>query len=175
MNNKEVIKYVKNNSKHPHAALIVEWLLTDCEVKVWNNSPGEWLICDYPKWSPDCKYLLVKPKPACRVYLRTTGYPATVERFPDGTYSPNYNENLEWLSDWIEYDTLPKVEWPNEYIQRIAEIDEYAAQWIVDNIKLNDPNSASLWTMFTWGKTPQGYDYWRRIDQTLNASILASS
>lgn len=172
MNNNDVIEYIKNNSKHPHAALIAEWILTGCEVIVRNNDLCDWITCPNPMWLREHKCRLVQPKPAYRVYLTQSGQPGIVER--DGfdlTLESNYN----WLSDWIDYDRQPTVKWPNEYIQRIAEIDEYAAQWIVDNIKLNDPNSASLWTMFTWGKTPQGYDYWSSIDQTLNASKLASS
>ena len=171
MNNNDVIEYIRQNSKHPHAALIAEWLLTGCEVKFLDEGLGEMSTCENPAWLPEYKYSLVKPKPACRVYLRTTGHPATVERFPDGTYSENYNENLEWISDWIEYDPELTPEWPNEYIKRIAEIDESAAQWIVDNGHIN----GTVGNMFTWERTPQGFNYWSNIDQTLNASKLASS
>jgi hypothetical protein len=173
MNNNDVIEYIRVNSKHPHAALMVEWLLTGCEVKVYYDDLEQYVICENPTWRSECDYLLSQPKPVCRVYLRTTGYPATVERFPDGTYSENYNENLEWISDWIEYDPEPTRKWPNEYIKRIAEIDQSAAQWIVDNI--NEDNWNNLLFMFVWRETQQGHEYWQNIYQTLNASKLASS
>lgn len=171
MNNNDVIEYIKNNSKHPHAALMVEWLLTGCGVETWYEDIREWVICKNPVWYLERDYSLIRPKPACRMYLGITGTPATVERYPDGTYSSNYDENLNWLSDWIEYDPQPTVKWPNEYIQRIAGIDESAAQWIVDNGHIG----TYLRAMFTWKQTPQGHDYWENIDQTLNASKLASS
>lgn len=135
MTNNDVIEYIRQNSKHTHAELIAEWLLTGWEVKFLDEALGEMFTCENPAWVPEYKYCLVKPKPACRVYLRTTGYPATVDRYEDGTYSDNYNENLEWISDWIEYDPEPTPKWPNEYIQQIAEIDQSAAQQLSIDIE----------------------------------------
>lgn len=157
MNNNDVIEYIRNNSKHPHAALIAEWLLTGCEVEYWHID-REWVLTDSPSWSNQRKYRLVKPKPAYRVYLDE--HPRIVERFPDGTYSMNYKDNLQWLSDWIEYDMS---KWSNEYIQKVAEIDESAAQWLVDNGHID----GEIRRMFVWGDTPQGHDYWENIDSKL--------
>jgi len=175
MNNNDVIEYIRQNSKHPHAALIAEWLLTGCEVEVYYDDPEEYIICEEPTWYPESKYRLVKRKPAYRVFKLFKRTTSTVDRYENGTYSDNYNENLEWISDWIEYDPEPTPKWPDRHIQRIAEIDESAAQWIVDNIKLNKSDSSNLWEMFVWGTTPQGHAYWDSIYKTLNASKLASS
>ena len=172
MNNNDVIEYIRQNSKHTHAELIAEWLLTGCEVKFLDEDLVELFTCENPTWLSERKYILVKPKPAYRVYLTQSGNAGMVER--DG-FDPTLESNYNWISDWIEYESVPEIKWPNEYIKRIAEIDESAAQWIVDNIKLNEANSASLWSMFTWKQTPQGHDYWDNIYQTLNASKLASS
>lgn len=176
MNNNDVIEYIRQNSKHTHAELIAEWLLTGCEVEVYRDDLERYVTCENPTWLPEYKYCLVKPKPVYRVYFdKHSGLTGTVERNSDGTYSENYNENLEWISDWIEYDPDPTPKWPDEYIQRIAEIDQSAAQWIVDNIDPNEADLDHLSYMFTWSESPQGHDYWENIYQTLNASKLASS
>lgn len=175
MNNNDVIEYIRQNSKHTHAELIAEWLLTGCEVIFLDEALGERFTCENPSWLPERKYLLVKRKPAYRVFKLFKRTTSTVDRYENGTYSENYNENLEWISDWIEYDPDPTPKWPDEYIQRIAEIDQSAAQWIVDNIDPNEADLDHLSSMFTWSESPQGHDYWENIYQTLNASKLASS
>jgi len=61
MTNNDVIEYIRQNSKHTHAELIAEWLLTGCEVKVYYDDLEQYVICEEPRWSPECKYLLVQP------------------------------------------------------------------------------------------------------------------
>lgn len=175
MNNNDVIEYIRENSKRPHAALIAEWLLTGYEVKVYYDDLEQYVICEEPEWRPERKYLLVKPKPAYRVFKLSQRTTSTVDRYENGTYSDNYKDDLEWLSDWIEYEPQSTVRWPNEYIKRIAEIDESAAQWVVNNVELNESNRNDLSSMFSFSSSPQGHEYWWNIYETLNASKLASS
>lgn len=191
---KEAIAHIASASKHPHAAMIAEWLITDCDVEISNNKG--WDLIEQPTqpaWSRNFIYRLVYPKikPAYRVYRLPDGLTSTVDRMKDGTLT-NTNHDLPWVSDWIEYDDQTQDnklnttnfikhrslnlerKWPTPLVERIAAIDIKAAEWIVDNWddlvarKYNgDPESRTLHCMFTWCKTPQGTDYWLEISKQL--------
>ncbi len=179
MNNEQVIKYISERSKDPHAALIAEWLLTGRDVEYLTNNE-EWVTATRPDWSPAVKYRLVKPKmkPAYRVYKSDdSDLTGTVDRHPDGSLSSNYRDDLNWLSDWIEYDPDPK-HWPTPLVKRIAAIDIKAAGWIVDHWDelLNDKYSLGgdysresqyLCGMFFWEPSEHGDKYWRKISHRL--------
>lgn len=169
MNNEQAIKYISENSKNPHAAMIAEWLLTGWDVEYLTNNE-EWAPANRPSWNHYTKYRLVR-KPAYRVYIDKDGDVMCARRSADGAISQGFKE-VKWLSDdWIEYD--PK-QWPTPLVERIAAIDIKAAEWIVDNWDelLEDRytrggtyrrDSNTLGNMFFFGSPPQGIMYWADI------------
>jgi len=181
MNDKDqaAIDHVASVSKHPHAAMIVKWLITGWDVE-FQHAIGEWKISDFPTWSPGSKYRLIEPKPAkpaYRVYGGANGT-NTVDRLPNGSLSHGIPDWAEWISDWIEYD--PPKKWPTPLVERIAAIDLAAAQWIVDHwddlldakyvTKCNySRDSNILISMFCWKSSPQGVQYWNNIDNKLRS------
>ena len=174
----DAINHIASVSKHKHAALIAKWLITGWIVE-FKNISGDWCKDKYPGWGKETEYRLIEPKPpkpAYRVYQEyiLTG---TVDRYSDGTYSANYHENLDWLTDWIEYDPDPK-RWPTPLVERIAAIDIKAAEWIVDhwddllddrytNEGEHSRYSETLTRMFLWSNSPQGSKSWREISDKL--------
>lgn len=173
---REAISHIASVSKHPHAARIVEWLITGCDVerKINDKLIIEW----FPSWFPHDEYRLVYPKikPAYRVYRLSDGLTSTIDRMQDGTLT-NTNPNLPWVSDWIEYDEPTPKKWPTPLIERIAAIDIKAAEWIVDNWDdlLEDRytnkgrysrNSNRLISMFSWNDSDNSYD-WNDISNRL--------
>lgn len=178
MNNRDqdVIDYIASVSKHPHAVMIVEWLITGWDVskRGWNEK------LENPIWSPNVEYELIKPKPpkpAYRVY-KSGSLTFTVDRYIDGRCSYGNDPDLDWLTDWIEYDQDPDaIKWPTPLCERIAAIDLQAAKWIVgnwdnlldDNYTLNSYNreSSTLVEMFYWAESPQGIHYWEEMSNKL--------
>lgn len=169
MNDKDqaAIDHVASVSKHPHAAMIVKWLITGWDVE-FQHAIGEWKISDFPTWSPGSKYRLIEPnpaKPAYRVY-RSISSGNTYTRDSNGGERYDYLDGegvvREWISDWIEYD--PPKKWPTPLVERIAAIDIKAAEWIVDHWDdlLTDKytfkgnysrDSETLDHMFDWDET----------------------
>lgn len=177
MNKEQVIKYISENSKNPHAAIIAEQLLTGWDVEYLTNNE-EWVTATRPNWSPTVKYRLVKPKikPAYRVYIDKSGDTLCARLSADGTISQAFKE-VKWLSDWTEYDPDPK-QWPTPLVERIAAIDRDAANWIVENwdVLLEDKYSLGgnysresryLCTMFFWEESDLGDKFWRDISKKL--------
>jgi hypothetical protein len=182
---KDAIAHIASVSKHPHAPVIVEWLLTGYQVEYFEDN-GPWNLCyEYPVWYKENKYLIVYPKikPAYRVYrYKGESVTCTQDRFTDGTESPlDFPHDTEFLSDWIEYDE-PK-NWPTPLVERIAAIDLEAAQWIVDHwdellddrytkdspdgIVVYSRESNELNKMFSWGASGR-IGYWINIYKQLN-------
>ena len=175
MNDKDqaAIDHVASVSKHPHAAMIVKWLITGWGVK-WKGSKG---VIDNPAWTPEHKYELIEPKPAYRVY-RKIGCRGTytLDRYVDGWFNAPLPENCEFVSEWIEYDQ--PIIWPTPLVERIAAIDIKAAEWIVDHwddllenrYRKNGTCSREhkdLIFMFNWSESEQGMQYWSNIDNKL--------
>ena len=167
---KEAIAHIASVSKHPHAAMMAEWLITSCEVKLDGK------VNNNPYWHKDYKYELVYPKtkPAYRVY-RYKGERGTntQDRFENGSLSHIGDiTQVVFMGDWAEYQ-----KWPTPLVERIAAIEPEAAQWIVDNwddlvagkYTRRDCNATTdiLLTMFHWTRSPQGHDYWRHISGQL--------
>jgi len=177
MNNEQVIKYVSENSKNPHAAMMVEQLLTGWDVEL-EDQPNSWVKDPNTIWHPLVKYRLVKPKmkPAYRVFrLAGETRPRVQYRNADGSESSTLltNTTAVCLTDWVEYDPEPK-QWPTPLVERIAAIDIEAAEWIVDNWDelLEDRytrggtyrrDSNTLGNMFFFGSPPQCSMYWADI------------
>jgi len=162
---KQVIEHVSKKSKNPHAAMMVEWLLTGKEVlyrgcKVTN-----------PSWLPDNKYeFKSKQKPAYRVYIDPNKITLTIDRYTDGTYSSELPEDCIWLSDWVEYDTEQAKQWPSELVERISKINLEAAEWLRDNwddIKKECRDAKRLDCLMIWYSKPQGNKYWQEISKQL--------
>ncbi len=175
----DAINHIASVSKHKHASLIAKWLITGCNVE-FKNIVGEWCEDKFPQWNGNCEYRLIEPKPqkpAYRVY-RCGNITNTVDRYADGTYSINLIEGINWLTDdWTEYDPEPK-QWPTPLVERIAEIDIKAAEWIVDHWDdllddryTNKGNhsrvSDKLLSMFSWIESDQEGKYWRDIADKL--------
>ena len=171
----DAINHIASVSKHKHAEIIAKWLITGWDVKL--KGFDERLEC--PSWLNNVEYELIEPKPPKPAYRVYQAYilTGTVDRYSDGTYSANYHENLDWLTDWIEYDPDPK-KWPTPLVARIAAIDIKAAEWIVDHwdelleVKYIGSNNYSrdsdrLLEMFVWNKSDQGHLYWRSIADKL--------
>ena len=178
MNDKDqaAIDHVASVSKHPHAAMIVKWLITGWEVKLKNYEGA----IDNPIWLEQNEYELIeqKPaKPAYRVYIeKGDNEPETVRREMYDKYKDSYDDKVEWISDWIEYD--PPKKWPTPLVERIAAIDLEAAQWIVDhwddlltdkytNYGMHKRESNILKNMFSWIESPQYGYYWEAISKKL--------
>lgn len=171
------IDHVASVSKNPHAALIVKQLITGWPVMI--KEKGK--IIDNPFELKNYEYELIEPKPAkpaYRVYGGENGT-NTVDRLPNGSLSHGIPDGAEWLGEWIEYD--PPKKWPTPLVERIAAIDLYAAQWIVDHwddlldIKYQvcvdeGRESYRLKTMFAWSTSPQGKEYWYAISKQLGES-----
>lgn len=107
---KSAIDHVASVSKHPHSAMIVKWLITgwDAEVKIGNI----WQHAINPAWTIGYEYRLIEPKPAkpaYRVYIeKGDNEPETVRREMYDKYKDSYDDKVEWISDWIEYDQPKK-------------------------------------------------------------------
>jgi len=178
MNDKDqaAIDHVASVSNHPHAAMIVKWLITGWKVEYSDDGEYPWNYTEDPNWHPNMKYRLIEPKPAkpayrvCRDKNSGSTYTRDAIDCPRDDHISTYN--YEWISDWIEYD--PPKKWPTPLVERIAAIDLEAAQWIVDrwddllqdkyknNMYSRDANSVI--DMFKWDASPQGEDYWNDID-----------
>lgn len=52
-------------------------------------------------------------------------------------------------------------------IERVREIDWYAAKFLEDNCSKFDDDTDCLIECFGWADTPQGYDYWYDIADKL--------
>lgn len=176
MNDKDqaAIDHVASVSKHPHAAMIVKWLITGWDVK-WKGSKGTIVN---PAWVPEHEYELIA-KSAYRVYTyQGTNSAKLQNRFEDGSVTNIGDiDKVEFLSDWIEYDS-PKG-WPTPLVERIASIDIKAAEWIVDHWddlledkytmnNIHERESNLLNYMFYWYNSPQGEGYWKDISRQLN-------
>lgn len=182
MNNEQVIKYISENSKHPHAEIIAEWLLTGRDVEFHSQKSGHWREASTPNWRKDTKYRLVKQKikPAYKVYKYKNQLGSCAQdRYEDGTISHHVNDkDVIWLTpDWVEYDPEPK-KWPTPLVECIAAIDIKAANWIVDNwddLLLDkytykgrySRESDRLGKMFCWAKASLDEGYWYDISQKL--------
>ena len=173
----EAIAHIASVSEHPHAAMIAEWLITGCEVRAKMSQE----ILEPPSWFKDISYELVyqKIKPAYRVYrYKGDSVTYTQDRSTDGTESTlDFPHDTEFLSGWIEYDPEPN-KWPTPLVERIADIDIKAAEWIVDNwddlLESRYTNKGNysreneqLVIMFDWSKSDQGFQYWNEIDLIL--------
>lgn len=183
-NERLTIEYVAENSDHPHAAMIVEWLLTNKPIE-YQNKEGDWIETKR-LWLSDVPYRFKpEPKPAYRVYLNNLGLPVTITR--DGDEQFNIESDVmfvKWLSpDWTEYDPEPaplKETWPSELVERIAGINREAAKWLrdnwhgVENSKFGGFRTGNgkceittLGYLLQWKDTPQGYDFWKEISDKL--------
>jgi len=181
MNDKDqaAIDHVASVSNHPHAAMIVKWLITGWDVEV--NQSGEWITLDggiKPSWSENCEYRLIEPKkPAYRVYSDPDGDLFVAERNPEGGVCQTFTEGCEWISpEWIEYD--PPKKWPTPLVERIATIDIKAAEWIVDHWDdlledrytrkgMYDRESNLLSHSFDWSESDIGAIFWEEISTKL--------
>lgn len=52
-------------------------------------------------------------------------------------------------------------------IERIREIDWYAAKFLEDNYSEIDENCEMLLECFVWLQQPQGHDYWEDLSKKL--------
>lgn len=52
-------------------------------------------------------------------------------------------------------------------IERVREIDWYAAKFLEDNSTKIDDDCDTLLECFTWENTPQGHDYWEDLSKKL--------
>ena len=170
------IDHVASVSKHPHAAMIVKWLITGWDV-VYEGKKDRLI---HPCWSKDDEYELVEPKPpakpAYRVYrYKPLNITCTIDRDINGEPKEELPPDSEWISEWIEYDQPKK--WPTPLVERIAAIDLDAAQWIVDHWDdlLDEKytykgkysrDSERLASMFDWEKTDFNFD-WLNISDKL--------
>ncbi len=175
MNDKDqaAIDHVASVSKHPHAAIIVKWLITGWKVRAKMSEE----IIEAPHWISNVSYELIEPNPAYRVFIEPgDGEPRTVTRKHYNKHSDSYDGKVEWISDWIEYD--PPKKWPTPLVERIAAIDLEAAQWIVEHWDdlLNDDYSCKgrysresviLTSMFDWSESDKGVMFWSNIDNHL--------
>jgi len=178
MNDKDqaAIDHVASVSNNPHAAMIVKQLITGWDLK--SNITGT--IIKNTTWVDGSEWQLIEPKPAkpaYRVYIEPgDGEPKTVTRKHYDKHSDSYDNKVEWISDWIEYD--PPKKWPTPLVERIAAIDIKAAEWIVDHWDdlldrkyVTEDNysrdSKVLLSMFCWKASPQGVQYWNNIDNKL--------
>lgn len=179
MNDKDQasIDHVTSVSKNPHAAMIVRWLVTGWDVKRKDDD----IILQAPHWIEGVEYELIEPKPA------KPAYRVYKDRNMPGTYTQDrdingkvtqicFEDNVEFISDWIEYD--PPKKWPTPLVERIAAIDIKAAEWIVDNWDdlltykytndgMHKRESNILKNMFSWIQSPQYGYYWDRISKEL--------
>lgn len=63
MNDKDqaAIDHVASVSKHPHAAMIVKWLITGWDVR-FRQGNGDMCSTTAATWNPDTEYELIEPK-----------------------------------------------------------------------------------------------------------------
>lgn len=177
-NDQAAIDHVASVSKHPHAAMIVKWLITGWDV-IRKDDPDNIIIS--PRWHKGEEYELIEPKPAkpaYRVFIEPNdGEPKTVTRKHYDKHNDSYDGKVEWISDWIEYDPEPK-KWPTPLVERIAAIDIKAAQWIVEHWDdlLDDKytqkgrysrESSRLDSMFPWRFSEISEDVWFDISKKL--------
>lgn len=52
-------------------------------------------------------------------------------------------------------------------IERVREIDWYAAKFLEDDYSEIDENCEMLLECFVWDSTPQGHDYWYDLSKKL--------
>lgn len=52
-------------------------------------------------------------------------------------------------------------------IERVREIDWYAAKFLEDNYSKFEDDCSFIWELFDWESTPQGYDYWYDLSNKL--------
>lgn len=52
-------------------------------------------------------------------------------------------------------------------IERVREIDWYAAKFLEDNCSKFDEDSTHLIECFIWKNTPQGHSYWSELSKKL--------
>lgn len=177
MNDKDqaAIDHIASVSQNPHAAMIVKQLITGWDLK--SNITGT--IIKNTTWVDGSEWQLIEPKPAkpaYRVYIEPgDGEPKTVTRKHYDKHSDSYDNKVEWISDWIEYDQPKK--WPTALVERIAAIDIKAAEWIVDHwddllddrytLNINTRDSNELKFMFDWTESRCGYTYWKNISKQM--------
>lgn len=181
MNDKDqaAIDHVASVSKNPHAAMIVKWLITGWDVR-FRQGNGDMCSTTAVTWNPGTYYELIEPKPdkpAYRVYMDKDGNTFTATRYPDRTIYQEFTKDVEWLSDWIEYDQPKK--WPTPLVERISAIDIKAAQWIVDNWDdlllddrytrkgMYDRESNLLSHSFDWSESDIDANIWEEISTKL--------
>ena len=98
-------------SNHPHAAMIVEWVMTGKKVQ-FRASPDEiFSNCDSrPTWNPECEYRF-KPesKPWYRVGVCKPGLASgcvfVVENDNEEITAQNSPNFIKWITDRTEYET----------------------------------------------------------------------
>lgn len=108
MNDKDqsAIDHVASVSKHPHAAMIVKWLITGLGVKLKGHK------LDNPQWIAGLAYELIEPKPAkpaYRVYSDKDGDLFVAERNSEGGICQTFTDGCEWVAEWVEYDPPKKL------------------------------------------------------------------
>ena len=183
MNDKDqaAIDHVASVSKHPHAAMIVKWLITGWDVEfLYKDTINDYNTAPFPSWHPDTVFRLIEPKPekpAYRVFIEPgDGEPRTVTRKHYNKHSDSYDDKVDWISDWEEYD--PPKKWPTPLVERIAAIDLEAAQWIVkhwDDLLedrytrkgMYDRESQLLSHSFDWSESDIGAIFWEEISTKL--------
>ena len=171
------IDHVASVSKHPHAAMIVKWLITGCEIEFYDDEYKRWVtVGGNPTWYDDIKYRIIEQKPAYRVYInKNTGYTSTLDS-KGGFRGELPCINGKWISGWIEYDEPKK--WPTPLVESIAEINMDAANWIVDHWDdlLDDKytyrgnysrDSETLDLMFDWSESDINANIWEEISTKL--------
>jgi len=169
----EAINHIASVSNHPHAEIICKWLITGWDVK-WCD-----MVTKNPTWHPAETYKLIetKPaKPAYRVYVDSDGDTFTADRLPNGAIVQTFQNDITWISDWIEYD--PPKKWPTPLVERIAAIDIKAAEWIVEhwddllegrytNKGMYDRESHLLSHCFNWHESDIDSNIWENISTKL--------
>lgn len=100
---REAIAHIVKMSRHPHAKMIAEWLITGYKVEFLNVHKKDWLEITNPSWEHATQYRFINLKPAYRVFKYKNGEETcTQDRYVTGEVS--YIEDVEWFSNWVEYD-----------------------------------------------------------------------
>ena len=153
----------------------------DTKTKEGDYGFGEYPLCCHNIDYSDPRIILrKKSRPAYRVY-KDKGIPGTYTQDRDSNGNVTHicgEDNVEFISDWIEYD-LPK-KWPTPLVERIAAIDIKAAQWIVghwdhllEEKYTKGPtltfsrDAGKLQLMFNWRVSDQSWYYWYKISGKL--------
>lgn len=136
----------------------------------YKKQDGTWVDCY------NSSEYRTKPKTVkFRNYLTAQNLPGIIfDNHPKDIKPLNFKK---WLGDWQEVEVESCQQWPSELVERIAEIDLDAAEWLRDNLgNLKDYRSISgadinkvrrLFDLMCFTSTPQGRSYWRRIARKL--------